>query len=170
MVEIRFRKSTIEDIPQMQEIFAIARKFMSDTGNPHQWAADYPSEAFLLGDIGSGDSYVCLLEDKIVATFLLRGGKDPTYDIIYDGAWIDDSPYATIHRIASSGEVKGIFHKVMAFALQRYESLRIDTHKDNIVMQHVVQKEGFRYCGIIRCWNGEERLAYQYCSYKIMRL
>lgn len=148
----------------MKEIFAIARKFMAETGNPHQWADTYPSHEQLMNDISSGDSYVCLADSKIVATFVLRGGNDPTYDIIYDGAWTNDNPYATIHRIASCGEVKGIFKAAMEFALQRYDTIRIDTHRDNQVMQHAIMKAGFVYCGIIHCWNGDERLAFQYSS------
>lgn len=162
------RKSTLADIPPMREIFAHARQFMAETGNPNQWTNDYPSEEFLRADIESGDSYVCLSDGKIVATFLLRGGIDPTYNTIYDGSWLNDEPYATIHRIASNGEVKGIMHIAMQFALQQYDNIRIDTHRDNIVMQNAVGKEGFQYCGIIHCWSGDERLAYQYTkeSYK----
>ena len=47
------------------------------------------------------------------------------------------------------------------FALAQYGSIRIDTHKDNSVMRNALLREGYRYCGIIRCWNGSERLAYQ---------
>ncbi len=160
MHSIHIRRSTPEDIPRLQEIYAIAREFMVGTGNPHQWDADYPSMGLLLEDVGSGDSYVCMQEGRIVGTFVLRGGADPTYEVI-DGAWLNDLPYATIHRIASSGEVKGIMYLTMQFALQHYQNIRIDTHRDNIVMQNALRKEGFTYCGIIRCWNGNERLAYQ---------
>lgn len=156
------RKSTVEDLSRLQEIFARARAFMVATGNPNQWAEDYPSEELLLRDIASGDSYVCEVDGRVVATFVLRGGQDPTYDVIYGGAWLNDGPYATIHRIASSGEVKGVFSCAMQYALQQYDSIRIDTHRDNQVMQHAVLKAGFKYCGIIHCWNGSERLAYQY--------
>lgn len=155
------RQTQLSDLPRLQEIFAIARKFMQHTGNPTQWLEDYPSEELLLEDISLGDSFVCLHEDRIVATFVLRGGEDPTYLKIYEGAWKNDLPYATIHRIASSGEVKGIFPQVMDFALQKYDTIRIDTHRDNRVMQTVVEKAGFVYCGIIYCWDGGERLAYQ---------
>lgn len=156
------RVSTEQDIPRMMEIFAIARRFMAETGNPNQWADKYPSKEKLIDDINNGDSFVCIEDERIVATFLLRGGKDPTYDTIYNGQWKNDNPYATIHRIASSGEVKGIFNVVMKYALQLYDTIRIDTHRDNKVMQHTIQKADFKYCGIIHCWNGDERLAYQY--------
>lgn len=169
---MNIRKTTIEDIPRLQEIFAFARRFMAETGNPNQWSMDpsltpdgklYPSIELLQADVESGDSYVCVTDDgRVVATFVLRGGNDPTYDVIVDGAWPNDHPYATIHRIASSGEVKGVFSTMMNFALQHYTTLRIDTHRDNRVMQNAALKAGFVYCGIIYCWSGAERLAYQF--------
>ncbi len=162
MNNINIRQSSVEDIPRLQEIFATARRFMAETNNPNQWTEGYPSEELLRKDIESGDSYVCITDDRIVGTFVLRDGNDPTYDKIYDGAWLNDLPYATIHRIASGGETKGIMHIAMAFALKRYHTIRIDTHRDNHVMQNAIRKEGFIYCGIIHCWNGSERLAYQY--------
>ncbi len=161
---ITIRRSSIDDLPRLQDIFATARLFMAETGNPHQWTDDYPGEELLRDDIESGDSFVCAMGEKIIGTFVLRGGDDPTYDIIYDGAWQNALPYATIHRIASSGERKGIMHIAMQFALQHYDTIRIDTHRDNRVMQNAIRKEGFVYCGIIHCWNGSERLAYQYTT------
>lgn len=156
------RKAQLEDIPRMQEIFAVARRFMAATGNPNQWADTYPSDEQLTDDITSGDSYICLEDGKTVATFVLRGGNDPTYNKIYDGAWSNNNPYATIHRIASNGEVKGIFRKVMEYALRYFDTIRIDTHRDNRVMRNAIAQAGFVYCGIIHCWNGDERLAYQF--------
>lgn len=135
---------------------------MSATGNPNQWADSYPSAELLMQDIESGDSYVMTHEGRIIATFVLRGGTDPTYDKIYDGQWMDNNPYATIHRIASSGEKAGMMHLAMQYALSQYDTIRIDTHRDNVVMQKAIAREGFRYCGIIHCWSGAERLAYQY--------
>lgn len=156
------RQSTLEDIPQIQTIFTFARKFMTETGNPNQWEANYPNDALLHEDIESGDSHVIQKDNGIVATFLLRDGVDQTYNIIYDGKWLNNAPYATIHRIAGNGEVNGIFHLVMQFALRHYSNIRIDTHRDNMVMQNAIKKEGFTYCGIIHCRDGSERLAYQY--------
>ena len=181
------RQTTVEDIPRLLEIFAIARQFMAGSGNPNQWNADYPSAELLRQDIASGDSYVVLKDcqngddaafmtgetmpddardggKSIVATFVLRGGDDPTYNFIYGGAWPNDAPYATIHRIASSGKQKGILHLAMQFALHSYRNIRIDTHRDNVVMRNAIEKEGFKYCGVIHCWSGDERLAYQFSA------
>ena len=159
---ITIRKTKQEDIPRLMEIFAKARRFMASTGNPEQWAEDYPGRELLLKDISRSDSFVVQAGKEVIATFVLRAGEDPTYSVIYDGEWPDSGPYATIHRIASDGSRKGIFHLVMKFALKHYDSIRVDTHRDNRIMRNAILREGFRYCGIIRCWNGTERLAYQY--------
>lgn len=155
------RRTTKADLPQLKAIFARARRFMAETGNPHQWVGDYPSDELLLNDMESGDSYLLQQGNDAVGTFVLRSGADPTYRVIYDGAWPNDRPYATIHRIAGNGKAKGLLHTAVRFALMRHHAIRIDTHRDNRVMQNAVRKEGFRYCGIIHCWNGSERLAYQ---------
>lgn len=160
---LEIRKTRKEDIPQLKQIFATARQFMASNGNPDQWAPSYPSDEQLLNDINNGDSFVVISNSRqIVATFVLHAGIDPTYNTIYEGQWLNDAPYATIHRIASNGEVKGIFRLALQFALNRYDNIRIDTHHDNIVMRNAIMQNGFSYCGIIHCWNGDERMAYQY--------
>lgn len=156
------RKALQDDLPRLLDIFAHARQFMVQMGNPNQWDESYPSPTLLSQDITSGDSYVVLHNGRIEATFLLRFGADPSYSTIYHGAWLNSQPYATIHRIASTGAVKGIFHIVVQLALRHYRNIRIDTHHDNRPMQAAILKEGFKYCGIIYCENGGERMAFQY--------
>lgn len=158
------RQATVADIPQLKEIFALAHTFMAKTGNPTQWAANYPNDALLRSDIASGDCYVIISDGGIAATFVLHEGADPTYTTIYNGAWLNDEPYAVIHRIASNGKTRGMMHTAMLFAKLHYRNIRIDTHRDNTIMQKAILREGFKYCGIIHCWNGSERLAYQYAE------
>ena len=38
----------------------------------------------------------------------------------------------------------------------------MDTHRDNAVMQHVMEKNGFKKCGIIYLLSGDPRVAYQW--------
>ena len=87
-------------------------------------------------------------------------GDDPTYARI-EGAWKSDASYGTIHRIASDGEVKGIFAAAIAFCKTRSAHLRIDTHADNKTMRHAIEKAGFKECGIIRVADGTPRIAYE---------
>ncbi len=46
-------------------------------------------------------------------------------------------------------------------ALSQCGNLKIDTHRDNKIMQHLLEKNGFKYCGIINTDDGTERMAYQ---------
>ena len=101
-----------------------------------------------------------LAAPHIVAYFALLPSPEPTYDYI-DGAWLTDEPYGVIHRMASYPEVHGIFSAVIDYAASRYSHLRIDTHRDNRIMQHLIEKHGFTYCGIIWLEDGTERLAYE---------
>lgn len=55
----------------------------------------------------------------------------------------------------------GIFSSVMKFAFAHNRNIRIDTHRDNVIMQHNLAKHGFTYCRIIYLLSGDERLAYQ---------
>lgn len=159
--ELWIRHATEEDIPRMNEIFAIARKFMVETGNPTQWLDNYPTREMLQEDMSTQSSFVCMKGTEMVGTFVLLGGDDPTYEIIYEGAWPNNHAYGTIHRIASSRQVKGIFQAALDYALLHYSTIRIDTHKDNKAMRSAVTKAGFQYCGIIHCWDGSPRVAYQ---------
>ena len=116
---------------------------MADKGNPNQWTEGYPAEELIREDIAHGDCFVCLSEGRTVATFVLRSGVDPTYTVIYDGQWPDNRPYATIHRIASSGDRHGIFHHIIRFALTRYDTLRIDTHQGQRAHAPCYRQRGF---------------------------
>ncbi len=49
----------------------------------------------------------------------------------------------------------------MKFCFSHDTNIRIDTHRDNKIMQHNILKHGFTYCGIIYLLSGYERLAYQ---------
>ena len=114
-------------------------------------------------DIENGNSYVCLDEEQnIVGTFTFIQGNDPTYARIYEGAWSDDTrPYGVIHRLASTEQSKGVASACLQWCYRQIPNLRADTHRDNHILQHILKKHGFQYCGIIYLQNGDERLAFQ---------
>lgn len=155
------RKAVKNDLPYIFEIYARARKFMAENGNPNQWRDIKPGKELVESDIENGISYVCEKDGEILGVFAFIYGEDPTYKIIYDGEWLSDEPYAVIHRIASSGKVKGTGEFCLKWALSQYPNIRIDTHKDNTVMRYLMDKLGFAYCGIIHLEDGDERLAFQ---------
>ena len=103
--ERRFRRATMADWPTMQKIYEHARKLMASNGNPTQWGDKFPREEVVRDDIESQRTVLLVDtvdgEERVLAQFALCPGVDPTY-VNIDGAWLDDDPYVTIHRIASS--------------------------------------------------------------------
>ena len=150
-------------------IFAEARKTIAALGID-QWQNGYPSESVILRDIEKGQSYLCEIEGKICGTFAIIDDGEPTYDKIFDGAWLtgDSRDYLAIHRVAISVSSRGsgLSGKIIDFAtdfacgLER-KSLRIDTHRGNVVMRRMLEKNGFEFCGVIYLQNGDERVAYE---------
>lgn len=154
---MKIRKTTISDIDPIMAIYEHARAFMAEHGNPTQWGPrKWPPRELILQDIEQKKSYVCENDGSIVGTFFFDCGVDiePTYRTIEDGSWSADKPYGIIHRIASAGAMKGIGQFCIDWALRQCPYLRIDTHADNMVMQGLLKKNGFRYCGIIYVENG----------------
>ena len=155
-----FRNAEENDLAEILSIYANAREFMKRNGNPTQWADRDPAVSKVEEDIRLRQNYVCVMDGKIQAVFALIPGNDKTYEII-DGAWLSNRPYATIHRVASRGEIPGMAQRIFDWCFAQYPNLRIDTHRDNHPMRNAIRKFGFTYCGIIWTDDGTERLAFQ---------
>lgn len=153
----------MEELDALMGIFEQGKRIMRRDGNMKQWTGNYPSAEMIAKEIERGNSYVCLNETgEIIGTFAFIIGKDPTYAHIYNGEWLDDSrPYGVIHRLASTESCKGVAKACIEWCFNQIPNLRADTHRDNRILQHIFQKHGFGYCGIIYLMNGDERLAYQ---------
>ncbi len=63
--------------------------------------------------------------------------------------------------MASLPDAHGVMRDLLDYCLKLTSNIRIDTHRDNHIMQHCLSKAGFTYCGIILLLDGDERLAYQ---------
>ncbi len=161
---MQVRRSEPRDFEEIMAIYGRARMFMAETGNPHQWGdTSWPPEELIRADIAAGNSYVCTEDGKICAVFyFLPETEDPTYARIYDGAWKYPGPYGVVHRVAASGTVKGAGAFALNWAFAQCGHLRMDTHGDNKVMQKLLAKLGFEYCGIIYVEEDSyPRLAYE---------
>lgn len=162
---MKVRKAVSSDLPAVMDVIATARDRMHAYGNPNQWVNGYPSVEVITEDISIGVGYVVLNDAYpagIVGYFAFIPSPEPTYATIYGGAWLDDIlPYHVIHRIAGSPDAHGIFAAAIDYAFSVDRNIRIDTHRDNLPMQHCLAKHGFTYCGIIYLDSGAERLAYQ---------
>ena len=144
------------------EVIGAARKIMRSNGNMNQWTGGYPTRETILSDISNGNGYVVEDKGRIVGYFAFVPSPEPTYARIFEGQWLNDTlPYHVVHRIASLPDAHGVFSSIMDWCFRKDPNIRIDTHRDNRIMQHVILKAGFSYCGIIYLESGDERLAYQ---------
>jgi len=188
------RKAQPSDMTEIMKVMDAAKTIMRQSGNMHQWGEGYPSEAVITADMEKDGGFVIVEKRRDLALQASRAGADtpveisegehqptnqivgyfaflqspePTYARIYEGEWLDDTqPYHVVHRIASYPDVHGIFSSIMDFCFSHDSNIRIDTHRDNKIMQHNLLKHGFTYCGIIYLPSGDERLAYT----KLIRL
>lgn len=161
---MHIRKATTDDLDSIMEIYKIAQDFMIKTGNPNQWGHTYPSRDLIKKDIDDGICHVICDDDDIHGVFALVSGDEPTYEYIENGQWLNDNAYVTVHRIVGDGKVGGIFKCAMKYCKNVCNNIRIDTHKSNLIMQSLIEKNGFRRCGTIYVRDGSARIAYHYAK------
>jgi len=159
------RRTKESDIEAIMDIYAKARVFMAENGNPHQWIDGYPSLELVKGDIEK-DGYVIIDKDNnVVGVFVFKENvQKDVYDNI-DGKWLNNEPYAVIHRCATSSTGKGVGQFLLDWCWQKFGNIRIDTHKDNQPMAHLLKKNNYIYCGkVLYPTRNGERLAYHKIS------
>ena len=144
---MEIRKTTLQDVDTVLDVFAAAKRYMRANGNASQWGDEYPDRSIVTYDIACGSSYVMLENGEIVGTFALFLGEDESYRVIEDGA--------------SNGKVRGVSKACFDFCTAQIGYLRADTHADNRSMQRLLEVYGFRRCGVIHgTVDGGERIAY----------
>lgn len=158
---MEIRKAQAEDLAKIMQIYDDARVYMRENGNALQWGDGYPAEQLIREDIEKGICHLCMEAGEILGVFCYFEGEDPTYQKIYDGAWLNDKPYGVIHRIAVARHCKGVASFCFDYGLSLCRNLKIDTHRDNIPMQRSLVKNGFTACGTIYLANGDPRIAFQ---------
>lgn len=158
---MKIRNARMEELAVIDAIYANARAFMRQTGNLEQWSGGYPPVELIRRDIDSGCLYICEENDRILGVFYFSFGEDPTYRRIEGGSWLNDRPYGVMHRVAVAAHGRGVASACYDYCFSICQNLKIDTHRDNLPMQHSLEKNGFVRCGIIHLENGDERIAFQ---------
>ena len=164
---MEFRKAVESDIEDIMNIINKAQCYLKELGID-QWQNNYPNYDVIKEDISNNNSYVLLKDNIIIGTVAVIFNGEKTYDTIYNGQWLSDGEYATIHRLAVDSNYRGL--GISSIILENIEkmcienninSIKVDTHRGNLPMQKFLQKHGFLYCGIIYLEDGNERIAYE---------
>lgn len=158
------RLAKLNELNEILDVYETARGFMRKTGNPTQWNGGYPQREVLIDDINKEQLYVLAIDDEIHGVFAFIKGEDPTYNYIENGSWLAEDEYYAVHRVASAGKSKGVLKTCLDFCKNFDTNLRIDTHSDNKVMQHLLIKNDFVECGTIYLQNGDPRIAFEFIN------
>lgn len=159
------RMAKEEDAGRIMELIQQAKDFLKSRG-VDQWQNGYPDAAAIRGDIRSGNGYVLTDAGRVVGYACISFDGEDSYAGL-KGEWLSIQPYAVIHRMAIDNTCKG---KGLATAMLRYaeelcgakgvHSIKIDTDADNAIMKHILAKNGFAYCGLIR-FDNSDKVAYE---------
>lgn len=170
MAEIYLRRAQLQDLDAIMKIIDDAKAHLKQNGSP-QWQNGYPNRENFIQDISMQTNWLLINDNKVVATATLQLIPEPTYHNIEQGKWAQPAdPYATIHRVAISSNYRGqglsklLFSNLLTVGqLQGIKNFRVDTHRKNKAMQHIVKSFNFKKRGIIKVneQNDPERLAYE---------
>ena len=168
-MEIKYRKATMADLPQVMEAVEDARELLKLQGNG-QWQDGYPDRSDFENDIKNQRLFV--IEDRNdpgeIAGVMALTYFEEDYHHLYEGAWLSELPYMVMHRVAlkkryrGQGYGKALFQ---AFVLQAkkegFRSLRVDTHEGNVIMRHLLEQSGFQFCGRVILPPAKDRMVFE---------
>ena len=82
------RLAVPEDFTSIMSIYAYARSFMQETGNPNQWGNHFPPEELIHNRIRDKQLFILEENGTLHGAFAFIIGEDPTYLQIDDGSWL----------------------------------------------------------------------------------
>lgn len=160
------RKAKMDEANSLYQCIEDARAYHNSMGFV-QWHPGYPTLATIKDDIEAGIGYTFTENNEIYGYCCIILGDEPAYHVI-DGAWKTERPYAVVHRMAflRTARGKGFSGKAITliknFCIEhKIEAIRVDTQDANKIMQHILEREGFEYCGLIT-FDGGPKLAYEW--------
>lgn len=174
LADCDMRPATVDDIPAIVATLEAGRSLLAADGIDQWQNGTGPDVDLVTEDVERGWGRVFLVDGQVSATAALIDEPEPNYAHMLEGAWQvrgdAAAPYATIHRVAVAPAFRGM-HVAQRFYARLIEEarargfaeIRVDTHADNVRMQHVIASAGFtRACTVLIGNNPKDlRWAYQ---------
>jgi GNAT superfamily N-acetyltransferase len=164
-MNIQFRKTTQQDIPQIWEILQKAIQRRKEDGS-NQWQNGYPNPEVIRNDMEKEAGFVLMDDEKVIGYCAVFINDEPAYADI-EGKWLTNDDFVVFHRVAVAEEYlgKGLAKEMMKFieefALDNsIYSVKADTNFDNLAMMKSFEKAGYTYCGEVY-FRGSARKAYE---------
>lgn len=148
------KQAKIQDIEIAMNMINDGKEYLKQQGID-QWQTGYPDKKIVKEDIMCNRGYFVTDGINELAYICIDFEGEPAYQNI-KGKWKSDEAYVVIHRLAASRQKVGkglsdtIIQLVEKLCKQNgINSIRVDTDNKNKIMQHILQKNGFVYCGTV---------------------
>lgn len=160
------KKAVMEQLDIGANMIEQGRAYLKSQGID-QWQGGYPNRDSVWQDIEAEKGYFLTNGQDYMAYLCMDFDGEPAYNEI-KGEWLTvNELYVVIHRLAFDAKFRGqglaarVFALAEQFAAEKgVKSIKVDTDGDNKIMQHLMQKAGFTYCGKI-WFQGGDKLAYE---------
>lgn len=156
------------DLQQIQALITAAQQLLAND-HINQWQDGHPNVRQIQQDITQHASWSLCLQQQVVGTAALINGPDPNYQTLPNNHYHSHEPYAVIHRFTVNPQFSGqqlgryLMSNLITQAYQQgYQNLRIDTHPDNLRMQHLIEQTGFQKRGDILLLDNHKELRWVY--------
>lgn len=154
MSQYHLKQAELQDQEIAVNLIDEAKRFLKAQGID-QWQTGYPDKETIFEDIIHKRGYLITEGAQVLAYLCIDFQGEPAYENL-KGKWESDLPYAVIHRMAISNTYRGrglagvIFQKAEALCRKKgISSIRVDTDEDNIIMRHILERNGFVHCGTV---------------------
>nr|WP_279099813.1 GNAT family N-acetyltransferase [Aerococcus urinaeequi] len=166
---LALRGSIESDMAQLTGMLEDAIALLA-MNNIDQWQKGSISSEILLDAIMHDQAFVWEQRDSTgIAGFCVLDTYDELYENLAEGEWTVPGSYLAIHRVMVSQHLRGrkvttqMFLDIKKMGIvNNVDSLRIDTHPDNIMMQKTLKRNGFVRTGLLYMPSGSSRYTYEF--------
>jgi GNAT superfamily N-acetyltransferase len=151
------RKGDLADVGILD---GIARRVAEElhASGVDQWSSTYPGAREFVADAVAGALHVDEIDGRIVGSISILPERDPAYDAV---VWAGRRSLV-VHRLMvdPSWRLRGVGTGLLAFAIATAkdagaDSLKVDTHPDNLRMRRLLESHGFIHRGHLPMINRE---------------
>ena len=166
---LALRGSIESDMAQLTGMLEDAIALLA-MNNIDQWQNGTISSEILLDAIMHDQAFVWEQRDSTgIAGFCVLDTYDELYENLAEGEWTVPGSYLAIHRVMVSQHLRGrkvttqMFLDIKKMGIvNNVDSLRIDTHPDNIMMQKTLKRNGFVRTWLLYMPSGSSRYTYEF--------
>ena len=155
MRSLRLRKTSIEELDQIRELYWKLLDSSSKYGQILQWKKNiYPNDGDWTAYIRKGEMYLILQETDVIGAVAVTNGQSEEYRKIHWTVKIEDQEAAVVHLLMIVPEYQGqgaataALDEIIKLAVaKKKKAVRLDAIGTNVPAQKLYEKYGFVNCG-----------------------